>query len=94
MDMCLRNKLYELLEEICICVKRILQTTRTKYLYVPNKLYELSEQICIHVDQILQTTRTKYLHIPNKLYELQEQNMHMSRTNSTNCLNKKIVSTE
>jgi hypothetical protein len=34
------NKLYELLEQICIHVKRILQIAETKNLYVTNKLYE------------------------------------------------------
>jgi protoporphyrinogen oxidase len=43
------NKLYELLEQICIRVEQIKQTTGMKYLYVPNKLYEMPEQICIHV---------------------------------------------
>jgi protoporphyrinogen oxidase len=43
------NKLYELLEQICIRVEQTKQTTGMKYLYVPNKLYEMPEQICIHV---------------------------------------------
>jgi hypothetical protein len=34
------NKLYELLEQICIHVKWILQIAETKNLYVTNKLYE------------------------------------------------------
>jgi hypothetical protein len=54
------NKLYELSEQTCICVKQIKQTTRTKYLYEPNKLYELSEQICIRGNKLYESSEVHF----------------------------------
>jgi hypothetical protein len=64
------NKSYELLEQICICVEKILQAIRIKYVYVPHKLYELTEQI-IELEQIF-TRENKYLKQNNKYVKKNE----------------------
>jgi hypothetical protein len=53
------------MEQICIHVKQILQTTEINNLYIPNKVYELTQQI-IEEEQIFTEGKNKYLKENNK----------------------------
>jgi hypothetical protein len=76
--MCLTNytnyhdKTFVCTEQICICVEQILQTTRTKHLYMSNKFYELQRQNIGRTKQIIRTVGTT---------------MYTCGTNSTNYQN-------
>jgi hypothetical protein len=53
------------MEQICIHVEQILQTTEINNLYIPNKVYELTQQI-IEEEQIFTEGKNKYLKENNK----------------------------